>query len=219
MPVEHYPYVSQWSAPGLNQRILAGADPCGDPDWREQSGFSDAQEYRFWSWRICGIACFQSLLLYRRRHGATPNPSLCSRYAIWRHAMAAKAYIPQPDGSVKGLIYAPFVAMIVRLYGISARVDTAISRESLADCLSRGMPVMASVSPKIRHADGYNSDPGANGGHLVLCYGLEGDRVWFNNPSATETAPYHSSLPLDAFFSWCAGRGVVFDAASCPAST
>ncbi len=212
MPVEHYPYMSQWAAPDLNARILAGADPCGDPDWQRQSGFSDAQEYRFWSWRICGIACFQSVLLHRRRQGLRLDPALASRYAIWRRAMAVNAYVPQPDGSVRGLIYAPFVDMITRLYGIPARVDAAISRDSLAGYLDRRLPVMVSVSPKIRHAGGFNSDPAANGGHLVLCYALEQDRVWFNNPSATETAPYHSSLPLEAFYSWCAGRGVVFDA-------
>jgi len=38
--------------------------------------------------------------------------------------------------------------------------------------------------------------------------------VWFNNPSGAETMPYHSSLPLDVFFSYSAGRGVVFDAPS-----
>ncbi|XBS70675.1 hypothetical protein ABK905_05890 [Acerihabitans sp. KWT182] len=89
-------------------------------------------------------------------------------------------------------------------------MDAAISRDGLAEYLHRRLPVMVSVSPKIRHAQGGNSDPGANGGHLVLCYALDRDRVWFNNPSATETAPYHSSLPLAAFYSWCAGRGVVF---------
>ncbi|XBS70674.1 hypothetical protein ABK905_05885 [Acerihabitans sp. KWT182] len=94
MLVEHYPYVSQWAAPALNQRILAGGDPCSDPQWQASSGFLDAQEYRYWSWRICGIACFQSVLLYLRRQGLSLDPSLASRYAIWRHAMAAKAYIP-----------------------------------------------------------------------------------------------------------------------------
>ena len=209
MPPEHYPYVSQWANPEFNQRILTGTDPCTDPDWR-QSGFVDEDEYRYWSWRICGVACFQSLLLFRRQRGQQLDPAQSTRHAIWRRAMDAQAYIPQPDGSVRGLIYAPFVAMIADQYAIEARVDTAISRDSLAAYLKRRQPVMASVSPKIRDARQANDDPGGNGGHLVLCYGLEGDRVWFNNPSATESAPYHSSMPLEMFFSWCAGRGVVF---------
>jgi hypothetical protein len=211
---EHYPYISQWANPSFNQQILAGGDPCADPDWHRLSGFTDAGEYRFWSKRICGIACFQSLLLYRLKQGWNGDSGMASRFAIWRRAMAANAYILQPDGSVKGLIYAPFVDMVGCVYGIKARVDTLISRDSLADCLARRMPVMISVTPKIRHAADLNPDSGRPGGHLVLCYALDDERVWFNNPSGAETMPYHSSLPLDVFFSYSAGRGVVFDAPS-----
>lgn len=212
MPLAHYPYISQWANPRFNEQILAGDDPCADPDWQRLSGFSDAATYRFWSKRICGIACFQSLLLYRQMLGWDADAAIASRFAIWRRAMAANAYLPQPDGSVKGLIYAPFVEMVGRLYGIPARVDPRINRESLADYLARRMAVMLSVTPKIRQAAGFNPDAGRPGGHLVLCYALEQGRVWFNNPSAIETAPYHSALPLAVFFSYCAGRGVVFDA-------
>ncbi len=208
MAIEHYPYISQWADPADNRRILAGGDPCDHPRWRQCSGFTSAQEYRFWSWRLCGVACFQSVLL--RRRGLRLDSALSTRHGIWRQAMAANAFIPQPDGSVLGLIYAPFVRMIGQIYGIAATVDTAFSQGQLADYLAAGRPVMASVAPLVRHARGINPDPGRNGGHLVLCYALDRGRVWFNNPSATEAEPFHSSLPLDVFYSWCAGRGVIF---------
>lgn len=210
LPLVHYPYVSQWADPACNAECLAGNDPCDDAHWSTLSGFSDADLYCFWCRRICGIACFQSLLLHRRNTGSHSGLTVPSRYQLWLQALQAGAYVVRPDNSVQGLIYRPFVEMLAREYAISARVETAFSEQDLAHWLAQGRPVMASVSPKVRQARGINQDRQANGGHLVLCYALEQGNVWFNNPSGNEQAPYHSLLPLSVFYSWCAGRGIVF---------
>jgi hypothetical protein len=41
--------------------VVDTPDPCDDPLWSE-AGFGSEDEYRFWSRRICGLACLQSVL-------------------------------------------------------------------------------------------------------------------------------------------------------------
>ncbi|MBU9808260.1 hypothetical protein LLS47_22580 [Rouxiella badensis] len=59
----YFPYVSQWASGKYNSAIMQGMDPCCDPNWSIISGFVDEKVYRFWSWKMCGIAAFRFYLL------------------------------------------------------------------------------------------------------------------------------------------------------------
>jgi oligopeptide/dipeptide ABC transporter ATP-binding protein len=107
------PYRAQWESPGLVADFLAGRDAATDPLWRE-SGARDAAEYALWAEHLCGCACLQMALGARGR-GVPPI------HAVRRGVQAEGGYVVQPDGAIRGLIYAGAVAWLAG-QGIAARV-------------------------------------------------------------------------------------------------
>lgn len=192
-------YVSQFESPDLIAGIIDGTVSAeDDPRWA-RSGARDPQEYAFWAWRSCGVACLRSILI--EHTGGSPAPVLLAR-----EVLAAGGYVPHADG-LRGLIYRPFVDYLRTRWGIAAAVRTDYAVEELVDDLHRGAWVMASVHSSIRHAP---APPPGRGGHLVLAYAATETHVVFHDPGAPTARTREAvRLPVAVFDRYFARRGVV----------
>jgi hypothetical protein len=206
---------TQFASPDLIGAIVYdGFDPIDDPAWRS-SGATDAAEYAYWSPRCCGMACLQMIL----QHRDASAPDLLT---LLHGARRRGAYIPQADGTVKGMIYAPFVEHIQAEFGLTGVVHPRLSLDELLAQLGPvqldgqtgtgrpwfGRMVVASVHREIRRPD--RPAPDRGGGHLVLVTGhdtAEGT-ISFVNPSGHTPAARAARLPTQVFDSFYAGRAV-----------
>src|SRR4051812_29016657 len=106
---------TQFASPDLIAAIAYdGHDPGIDPQW-PLSGASDAGEYAAWCRHCCGMACLQMIL--HHRDGAAPD-----LLPLLHGAVKYGAYLEQDDGSVRGLIYAPFADYVQAEFGLTAAV-------------------------------------------------------------------------------------------------
>ncbi len=193
------PYRAQWESPGLVAEFLAGRDPATDPLW-PQSGAADAAEYALWSSHLCGCACLQMALGARGR----PIPPI---HAIRRAVQAEGGYLVEPDGVIRGLIYAGAVAWLAR-QGVAARTLLDHSAADIAALVSEGGLFIASVHPAIRRPV---ADPPSRGGHLVLVFGVTPDgALRLHNPSGdTPDSRVDARLAPAEFARFFAGRGIL----------
>ncbi|MEU8545065.1 hypothetical protein AB0C52_34550 [Streptomyces sp. NPDC048717] len=208
------PYVSQWGSLGRNDEVvirraapsrldvfLGRTDPSQLHDWASD-GYHSGEEYLFWSRKICGLACLQSLL-----HGWTdvrlPMRRLLSQALDWG------CYVVEPQGGVQGLIYRPFMAWAGSQFGFECDLVENTPIQESARAVRPGTALIASVSPEIR-------DPGTHeprrGGHLVLIHEVHGETVRFHNPSGYSHNADSVSLPMHVFERFHAGRGILVSA-------
>ncbi|AJR18658.1 hypothetical protein KR76_20965 [Pimelobacter simplex] len=200
-------YVSQFESPDLIAGIIDGTVSAeDDPHWA-RSGARDPQEYAFWAWRSCGVACLRSLLIERTGHSPAP-------VVLARELLAAGGYVPHAGG-LRGLVYRPFVNYLRTRWDIAAEVRTDYTVTALADDLRRGAWVIASVHSTIRNAP---APPPERGGHLVLAYAATDTHLEFHDPGAPTARTREAvRLPIDVFDGYFARRGVVVPpAASSP---
>jgi hypothetical protein len=202
---------TQYASPGLISEIIYHHRDAGDdPEWRA-SGAVDLAEYRHWCRRVCGMACLQMIL--QHRDGTAP-----ALLPLLRGAMRHGAYVEQDDGSVKGMIYAPFAEYIGADFGLTGQVHPDRSLDRLLTDLRPVQPegidggwagrmIMASVHREIRRPD--RPAPG-RGGHLVLIIGHDpaAGTVTFHNPSGHTPAAQAATLATTVFESFYAGRAV-----------
>ena len=193
------PYRSQWVDPTFARRIVEDqVDPCLDPGW-PTSGFVDAEDYRFWSRRICGLACLQSVL----EHWQYERRTTCE---LLSDALDWGAYVAHADGRVDGLLYAPFGRWLYSAFGLEVEILPRNPLEDLIGSVDSEAMVIASVSTEIRYPARENS---RRGGHLVLIHGHDQVGVWFHNPSGatgTQSDVYLEHTEFSRFF---ARRGMV----------
>ncbi|MEV3853125.1 C39 family peptidase [Streptomyces sp. NPDC050095] len=196
------PVITQYASADLVEAIAyAGHDPADDPAWR-QTGAPTQAAYGRWCRHMCGIACLQMVLLHR--DGEAPN--LFQLLAGARHY---RAYEKQPDGTVKGLIYAPFVQYVEDSHRMAATAHVQLGLDQLDALLDDGRMVMASVSKEIRRPE---QTPERRGGHLVLVIGRTADgAIVFRNPSGHRPETRSASLPRARFAEFFAERGVSLD--------
>ncbi|MFB7600157.1 hypothetical protein [Streptomyces sp. NPDC056160] len=208
------PYVSQWGSLDRNDEVvirraapsrldvfLGRTDPSQLHDWASD-GYQSREEYLFWSRKICGLACLQSLL-----HGWTdvrlPMRELLSL------ALDRGCYVMEPQGGVQGLIYRPFMAWVGSRFGFRCQLVENTPIQESARSVRPGQALIASVSPEIR-------DPGTQeprrGGHLVLIHEVQGGTVRFHNPSGYSHNADSASLPVHVFERFHAGRGILVSA-------
>jgi len=192
------PYYCQWESAGAAARIIAGElDLAQDPLWAN-SGAASRQEYAEWANHICGMACLKMLLAART---GVVHPTL----ELARSALEFGAYVIK-DGSIHGMIYAPFVEMAMSRFGIAAEVVTGVVAQDLVQILKPGSMFLASVHPSIRWG---KPPPPKKGGHLVLITDISVEGVTFHNPSGHDVGSQENvALPLAAFSEFFAGRGV-----------
>lgn len=182
--------------------VEGGLDPAEDPGWAG-SGAASPAEYARWAGHLCGMTCLRMAL-------GSGAPSL---FALRDGAVEHGAYTEDPDGEIRGLVYAPFAAYVREAHGLEATVHRRLDAAGILDLLDRGRTVMASVHYGIRHPE--RPAPG-RGGHLVLVTSRapEGEGVHFHNPSGTTAGTRTAHLPLPVFERFFAGRGVSLAAGS-----
>ncbi|PZF82908.1 hypothetical protein [Jiangella anatolica] len=182
-------------------------DPTSLDDWA-RDGYLSREEYLFWSRRVCGLACLQSLL-----HGWTdvrlPMRELLAQALEWG------CYVVEPSGRVQGLLYRPFMAWIGSQFGFGCQLVERTPIRLSAREVRPGQVLIASVSAEIRDPD--TRDP-QRGGHLVLVYAVDDDVVRFHNPSGYSHNSDSASLPLSVFDRFHAGRGVLISRGGQPAA-
>ena len=193
------PYRAQWESPALVAEFVAGRDAATDPRWAD-SGARDAAEYARWAEHLCGCACLQ-MAMGARGHAIPPI------HAIRRAVQAEGGYVEQPDGAIRGLVYAGAVAWL-GAQGIASRIVLDVAADGIAAMVADGALLMASVHPWIRWPD---RDPPSRGGHLVLVFGIdETGALRFHNPSGdTDATRVDARLPPAAFARFFAGRGIL----------
>lgn len=163
------------------------------------TGFPDCETYRFWSRRLCGIACLESALDY----WGIDRPN---RFCLLQEALRANAYRVKDDGTVEGLVYRPFLKWIESRFGILGEVFEHMSIESAARLLCPGGFLVASVSPEIRRPDACQP---RKGGHLVLVFGALNGNITFHNPSGVPPFQQSVHLTYENFSRFFSGRGMV----------
>ncbi|MEU1124792.1 peptidase [Streptomyces sp. NPDC005899] len=192
-----FPIHTQFATPDLVGPIVEdGLDPALDPGWAA-SGAASPAEYARWAGHLCGMTCLRMAL-------GTGAPAL---FALRDGAVRYGAYTEDSEGTVKGLLYAPFAEYAAGAHGLGAVVHRELTPAGILGLLEEGRSVMASVHHAIRYPD--RPAPG-RGGHLVLVTAgtADGTGVHFHNPSGTTAATRAATLPLTAFEPFFAGRGV-----------
>jgi hypothetical protein len=194
------PYYSQWETPGMTLPVLAqGASALlRDPLWRE-SGAGTLEEYARWAVNACGMACLKMILAARGEH----HP-ICS---LARACTAYGGYVvDEADGSIKGLIYAPFAIFVRERFGLAAEPRTGVAAAAIPALLAQRRFFMASVHPSIRWPE---REPPSRGGHLVLVTAASAETIRFHNPSGHDLASQADvSLPIATFERFFAYRGI-----------
>ncbi|MFS8111570.1 C39 family peptidase [Rhizobium jaguaris] len=201
---QRVPYFSQWETPDMTLAVVAeGAQSAllKDPLWAG-SGATNVEEYARWAGNSCGMACLK-MILAARTGEIVPTVDLalaCKEYG---------GYVEEPDGKIKGLIYAPFVPFVKDRFGLNARVVTGISVADIGDILAQSEFFIASVHHSIRWPE---TEPPGRGGHLVLVTAVSANMIRFHNPSGHETATRENvELTLETFDRFFAGRGIAID--------
>lgn len=208
------PYVSQWGSLDRNDEVvmrraapsgldvfLRRTDPSQLHDWASD-GYHSHEEYLFWSRKVCGLACLQSLL-----HGWTdirlPMRELLALALDWG------CYVEEPRGKVQGLLYRPFMAWVSSQFGFGCQLVENTPIQASARAVRPGQVLIASVSPEIR--DPSTCEP-RRGGHLVLIHEVHGETVRFHNPSGYSHNADSAALPMHIFERFHAGRGILVSA-------
>lgn len=172
------PYFSQFASPELVNSFLAEpGSTLSDPRWAE-SGWLTREEYAFWAWQTCGVACLQSLVAAQ-----TTTPTVA---ALTKDLLENGAYrLDQALGTTSGLIYEPFATYVRARWGLSAQVRGRLPVEDLKrELLPTGRVAIASVHPSIRQLPSTRrSTQKTSGGHLVLAFGMDSEGIRFHNPS------------------------------------
>lgn len=178
--------------------FLRPTDPPYQHDW-VSGGYRSSEEYLFWSRKVCGLACLQSLL-----HGWTDvRLSMGELLAL---ALDWGCYVVEPSGKVQGLLYRPFIAWVTSQFGFDCQLVERTPLHVSTREVGPGQVMIASVSPEIRDPD--TAEP-QRGGHLVLVHSVEDGVVRFHNPSGYSHNSNSATLPLQVFERFHANRGIL----------
>lgn len=194
------PFFGQWESTARIGDILAGALRAADDPLWPRSGAAGAADYERWADHLCGVACLRMALGAR---GMVPPRA----FDLARDLTTGGGYVLQPDGGIRGMVYAPAVAWLRAVHGMAAEVRVDVPPEAIPAMVVTGGLFIASVHPSIRRP---GTEPPARGGHLVLVFGTTDGALRFHNPSGGTAAAQHDArLPLADFARFFAGRGIV----------
>jgi len=198
------PFFGQWESADRIGDILTGALRAADDPLWPRSGAGSAAEYEIWADHLCGVACLRMALAAR---GIAPPRA----FDLARDLTARGGYVVQPDGAIRGLIYAPAVAWLREVPGIAAEVRVEMPAEDVAALAAGGGLFIASVHPSIRWPE---RTPPVRGGHLVLVFGAGDGALRLHNPSGdTPASQRDMQVPMGAFARFYAGRGIALPGA------
>lgn len=208
---EKIPYTAQFASPELIYAYHHEQfDGRQDPRWREY-GTEDVEEYCFWCFRSCAVACLKMCIETLAR----PEQPL-SMIELIRQGVAAGGYIVHNEKGEFvdfGWIYAALVK-VGQSYGLNGQVYKALSLEQMGALLHAGALVIASVSPEIGER---NDTPiTRKGGHVVLMHGYEWSdqgcqTLLLHNPSGRfPELRENAVIAYERFAAAFAGRGFAF---------
>lgn len=193
------PYYSQWESPDLVPDIINGTLRAADDPLWQKSGAASRDDYEYWSWRVCGMACLRMVLDHWR--GTAPGT-----VDLAQECLEAGAYVRHADGRLDGLIYAPFADYVRSRWALDAEVHPSLPVAEVQHQLADGRLLMLSVHPSIRLLD---PEPPHKGGHLVLAVAANAANVYLHNPSGFPDRSQRGAIvpwpDLERFY---AGRGV-----------
>ncbi|WP_031248222.1 C39 family peptidase [Mesorhizobium sp. LNHC229A00] len=196
---ETVPFFSQWETPDMTLAVLADGVEAAlrrDPLW-QGSGAATLDEYAIWAANVCGMACLKMILAARGE--IVPTIELARRCTPYG------GYVVD-EGSIKGLIYAPFVTFVKAEFGLDAEVMTNVATADIPSILGRSRFFIASVSSSIRWPE---RKPPSKGGHLVLVTAASDEGFRFHNPSGhTSATQANAVLAPAAFDRFFANRGI-----------
>lgn len=193
------PWFGQWESRERIAGILAGSARAEDDPLWPRSGAASAAEYATWAEHLCGVACLRMALAAR---GIAPPRAL----DLARELTARGGYVLQPDGSIRGLIYAPAVAWLREAHGIAAEVRVGVAAEEVPALVAGDAMFIPSVHPWIRWPD---REAPARGGHLVLVFAATDGVLRLHNPSGdTAASQSDARLAMPDFARSFAGRGI-----------
>lgn len=199
-PPADVPYFSQWETPEMTLPVLAEGSSAllRDPLWRH-SGAETIEEYARWAVNVCGMACLKMILAARGEiHPTLALARACTSYGGY--------VVNEIDGSIRGLIYAPFVKFVDEHFRLGAETITNIETSAIAKILSTRQFFIASVNSGIRWPEG---EPPSKGGHLVLVTSASAETIRFHNPSGHDRQSQADvTLPIADFDRFFANRGI-----------
>ena len=200
------PYVAQYASAERAEEFVRNEDLLKtDARWLD-FGADSPDDYSFWARRICGIACFQMILLSLRR-------TTSKLVELGKQAMAAGCYLPDPQNPNRliGLLHKPFLKF-VKKFGLSGRLFWYVGPNVIAREILENNFVVASVSNQIRHS---GARPESKIGHLILVHGfkISGGEIlgfYIHNPSGfyNESQENHF-VSTEDFLNCFSGRIIV----------
>lgn len=194
------PFFGQWESAERIGDILSGALAAEDDPLWPRSGAAGAADYARWADHLCGVACLRMALAAR---GIAPPRAFDLARALTHRG----GYVVQPDGAIRGLIYAPAAAWLRTAHAIAAEVRVDVAAQDIPAMVAGGGLFIASVHPAIRWPE---RDPPSRGGHLVLVFGAQGGALRFHNPSGHDRAAQNDArLGVGRFARFFAGRGIL----------
>jgi hypothetical protein len=212
------PYFSQWESPELIDRILnhtiSAAD---DPLWKN-SGALTSEEYRLWSWNICGMACLKMILgdKFNKTFKTIILGKKCLDYGGYRYnSVITKTHRKISTDNIvpweflDGLFYKPFLKFIKKEFDLEGKIIKPLIIADIIRALSDHKYVIASVNPGIRDP---KNTPKIKGGHLVLItgYDIKQKLIYIHNPSGFyQQSQEHFPVSYSDFEKYSAHRGVI----------
>ncbi|RWM40778.1 hypothetical protein [Mesorhizobium sp.] len=200
MQSREVPYFSQWESPSMTLPLLAEGPSAlhRDPLWRD-SGAATVEDYARWAVNVCGMACLKMILAARGEiHPTLELARACTGYGGY--------IVNEIDGSIKGLIYEPFVRFVGERFNLAAETMTNVDAAMMPGLFSRWRYFIASVHPGIRWPE---REPPSTGGHLVLVTAASPSEIRFHNPSGHDRPSQADvTLPLASFDRFFARRGI-----------
>ncbi len=207
-------YISQFI--GIYPQSITLESKLTDKKHIAQFGAKDAEEFSFWAWRNCGIACVKMILDVKKK------ASKKSIMELTREGIDLGGYILYEGKKFvdKGWFHHALVALLNK-YDTSAVTKKWQSIESVAqDILDNKLVILSVLVPGRRHIteDGsFRLKPGGKlGGHLLLATGVKMFKkqvlgVYVHDPRGLEKYQKDTFIPAKVFKKIFTNRTVVVD--------
>ena len=200
--IEAIPYFGQFESSEVVEQFFDGTLTAkNDPKW-QNSGASSPDEYEWWAWHICGMACLKMALAHHSGH-AIPTVTLAKR------CEELGGYV-RHHGTIdpKGLRYAGLCNMAHSDFGWHAVICSPMSLTDIAYAIAHKRYVIASVHPEIYQS---SSTPTHKGGHLILVvgYSLKDHALLYSDPWGRPGKQHYVSIAIDDFERFFANRGII----------
>lgn len=200
---ENIPYECQFATPELVADILdKKVSAKDDPNWKI-FGYKNQNEYAFWSWRICGIACLKMIFDY---YDVNDGKSMAD---LTRECVELGGYDIKKD---HGWFFKPLLAQIKK-HKLNGFIGTHFGVNLISDLILNKKFFIASVNPSMVRFDKdfTNKKPG---GHLAIVIGfriknkkIEG--FFLNNPSGKSSETRRKAfVPINIFAKAYSKKGI-----------